>query len=248
MGETQLMLYVKPGVEPYQKRIEDIASMVRDILDIAQVDFIMVGSIFKKYNQFTEPSMSVQDNTRVSMSVKDLQYMDIFSQKLEHITRLNRAILEANKNDKNHGSHTADHATFIFKLNHFQAAIASDEFLMNVEALIQNLRDLHDHIISVTQLDFHESAYFRRLHEIQEKLEHVKHTLFEIQTERYHEAPISVSHIESEMKKIFNVYTMTNERFILLWLLKNPEATVDELLKQCKEDGYEQVDEEIELF
>jgi hypothetical protein len=246
--EKLLVLSIDPDVERYSNRTEEIKNMIQSVIDIALIDFMMVSSVFKKYNQFAEPSMSDDDAKRVSYSVRALQYMDTFSQKLDHIIKLNQEILRTEKRGKNDRAEKIDHAGFIFKLNHLQATVAADEFLSNATSLKQNMHELHDHIISVTKLDFHESAYFRHLNEIDEKLEKLKSILHEIQVERYQEAPQAIALIEDEMRNISNLYTMTSERFVLLWLLKHSHASSEELLRQYKQDGYEQVEEEIDLF
>ena len=246
--ENKLRLSVKPDIEKYKLRIAEINSSILAIVDSAIIDFLMINSVFKKYNQAADPSMSGDDAKRVSLSIRELQYVDCFSQKLDHVRILNQGISEAIRDNTNHTDQKMDHAGFVFKLNYLQTTVAADEFLVNVAGLRQNLHELHDHIVSVTKLNFHESAYFNHLAEIEDKLTHLKHTLNEMQKERFREAPTPLTAIEAEMRNISNLYTMTSERYVLLWALKYSQADATKLLKQYKHEGYEQIEEEIELF
>jgi hypothetical protein len=205
---------------------------------------MMVSSVFKKYNQYVEPSMSSKDASMVSESLKDLQYMDVFSQKLNHVIHLNQLVEEAQVNLE---GHHVDHAGFIFKLNYLQATVAAVEFVSNAEDLRKNLHDLHAHIISVTGLDFHEDAYFSHLKEVERRMQGIKVILEEVQQERYREAPISVTGIEREVNKISSIYAMASERFVLWWLLKHTNSPIEDLLLEYGEEGYG-TEEEIDLF
>ena len=244
MVENKLLFYIKPEVKQYLTRLELVKVKLKYILDIALIDFMMVSSVFKKYNQFVDPSMSNEDALMVALSVKELQYMDTFSQKLNHIIQLNQIVVEGQDSSVNL---TTDHAGFIFKLNFLQATVAAHEFLTNAADLRKNLDSLHDHIISVTGLDFHESQYFQHLREVEEKISLTKSILSEVYLERYRESPISVSGIENEVRKISDLYTMASERFVLRWLLKHNYAPEEELLEDYKEEAYG-TEEEIDLF
>jgi hypothetical protein len=218
--------------------------MIKEVLDMALIDFMMVSSVFKKYNQFAEPSLSSEEARRVSLSVKELQYMDTFSQKLNHVLLLNRIV------DQSQGtshSNTVDHAGFIFKLNYAQATVASLEFVSNALDLQKNLHQLHDHIIAVTGMDFHEKKYFTHLVDVGHKTEAIKNLLDEIQQERYRESPITISAIENEIKKISDIYAMASERFVLLWLIKHSSEPIEDLIEEYKEEEYGN-EEEIDLF
>jgi hypothetical protein len=246
--ENKLGLSVKPDIEKYKDRIAEINSSILVIVDNAMIDFLMVNSVFKKYNEAADPSKSGDDAKRVSLSIKELQYVDYFSQKLDHVRKLNQGISEAVINNTNQMDGKMDHAGFVFKLNYLQTTVAANEFSVNASGLRQNLYELHDHIVSVTKLNFHENAYFKNLTGIEEKLKHVKHLLNEIQKERFHEAPGPLTAGEYETKNISDLYTMTSERYVLLWLLKYPQADAAKLLKHYRRDGYAQIEEEIELF
>jgi hypothetical protein len=214
------------------------------VLDIALIDFMMVSSIFKKYNQFSDPSVPGSEAARVSASVKELQYMDVFSQKLNHIAVLNQLTLEASPSCDNR---MPDHAGFIFKLNHAQASVAADEFLHHTEDLRRNLHDLHDDITAITGLDFHASQCFSHLGQLRETTDAIKALLAEIQVERYRQSPISVAHIEQEMRKISDLYAMAGERFVLQWVLKHFDSPIDDLLDDYNNEGYG-TEQEIDLF
>lgn len=233
-----------PEVSKYRIRLDALNGMIKDVLDIALIDFMMVSSVFKRYNQFALPALSSNEARHVSLSVKELQYMDTFSQKLNHVVLLNQLV------DQSQGAnvaHTSDHAGFIFKLNYAQTTVATEEFVANAEDLQKNLHNLHDHIISVTGMDFHESKYFTHLEEVKRKTVVIKTLLDEICTERYKESPSTISSIEHEANRISGIYTMASERFVLLWLIKHANAPFEELLEDYNEEGYVN-EEEIDLF
>lgn len=244
--EKVILITVVPDIIHYHSRIKAVKDLVQQVLDNALIDFMMVSSVFKKYSQFSDPSMSGEDANRVSQSIKELQYMDIFSQKLDHILRLNQEINKASSQAMQ--SLNYDHAGFIFKLNYLQTIMAADEFLFNANYLKKNLHELHDHILSVTKLDFNDKAYFKHLGEIEGNLDQIKRILDEMYAERCQEAPVLVADIEEEVKKLGDLYTMASERFVLLWALKNMGATAELLLEQYKREGYESIEEEIDLF
>jgi hypothetical protein len=240
-----LRLSVCPGIEKYVNRMQQIKEKINGVIEMAMIDFIMVSSVFKRYNQFIDPAVPDEEVARrVSHSVTELQYMDFFSQKFNHTILLNQHLIDADGNSVQ----SYDHAGFIFRLNFMQAIVASDEFLVYVNSLKKNLSTLHDHIVSVTKLDFHVSTYFRHMNEIEERLKEIKAILNEIQNERLREVPAATVRIDEEMRKISDLYTMTSERFVLLWLLKNITAEADELLIGYKQEGYEALHEEIDIF
>ncbi len=245
--EKELLLSVMPGVEQYSNKIEEVKNWIEQVLDMALIDFIMMSSVFKKYHQFAQQPVPHEVADRVSSSVKKLQYMDFLSQKLTHIVQLNHEIEKAAIHAHSNNT-TIDQAGFIFKLNYMQATVAKTEFLLTTDALRQGLHDLHDHIISVTKLDFHEGAYFSHTGEIEERLECIIYTLNEMQKERCAETSSHVLNIEHQAQKLANAYTMKSERFVLTWLLRHPHTTATELIHQYMQEGIEQVEEEIDLF
>ena len=246
--EKTLLLTVKPGVHQYVGRMDEVKTLIADVLDVALIDFLMVSSVFKKYNQFANPDMPSEDAIRVSECVKELQYMDVFSQKLNHIISLNDVIHDAARANGNNQTEQGDQAGFILKLNYCQALVAAYEFQLNAEDLRQNLYDLHDHIIDVTGLDYQESVYFKHQEEVKEKLMAINNMLDAIQHERYHEAPIAAAGVEGLVGKISNIYSMASERFVLVWLIKHTEITVEELLKQYMRKGFDKAVEETDIF
>ena len=248
--ENKLRLSVEPDIEKYKQRMDEIKNAIREILDTAMIDFLMVNSVFKKYNQFAEPSIAAPEAARISLSVKELQYMDIFSQKLNHVIALQETLVEKDSLEQStngQGNAPRDYANFIFKLNQLQAAVACFDFAITVTDLKKGLHELHNHIIEVTRLDFHESDYFKHLQQIEERLAGVVKTLREIAYERIAESPIDHG-VKNQVLKINNLYTMANERYVLLWLLKHWHGQAEDLIEAYKLDGFVRVEEEIELF
>ena len=246
--ENTLVLSVLPGIDKYKHRMSEIKNAIREILDTAMIDFLMVNTVFKKYNQYAEPSIDASDAARISLSIIELQYMDIFSQKLHHIIALQEALGENPSIDQSGQGHTIyDHANFIFKLNQLQAIVAGYDFTLTVTDLKNGLHELHDHIIEITRLDFHESDYFKHLQQIEEQLFVLVKTLREMADERIAESPIAHP-AKTQVTKITNLYSMASERYVLLWLSNNLNGQPEDLIEAYKLDGFSRKEEEIELF
>jgi hypothetical protein len=245
--ENELRLLVMPDVIKYHAQMENAANMMHRVKDMALIDFMMVSSVFKKYREAQAMPDTDDSAKQLSLSVTELQYIDILSQKLEHITRLNEAIRKAD-NSIVAIQPNEDQAGFIFKLNYLQVLVASEEFLSNAINLRNHLRNLHDHIVVVTQLDFEERDYFRHFHEIELSLKVIRQIVKEMTEERLYEAPISACAMDGQLPIISKIYTMTSERFVLRWLFEHPLASEDELLSSYQQDGYDHGQDEIELF
>lgn len=209
---------------------------------MATADFFQINGIVKNYNQ---SSRDAQTN-RISLSIIELQYMDIFSQKFKHISQLNQLIKLAGENRNELSS--ADNASFVFKLNYLQASIAIYEFLLNADALRKNLWEIYRNMNSLKEVEYEESNYFKHWPEIEFKMDGIKHILKTIHEDRYRESPISIGNIEMEMRKISKLYTMTSERFVLQWLIKHTQSTIQELIGEYNLDGYDHHEGEVELF
>lgn len=246
--DNKIKFTIIPNVFKYLDGLKNVEILLQKALDHALVDFMMVSSVFKKYNQFLNPGIEDADAKRVSSSVRELQYMDIFAQKVDHVIRLNKRILSLQEQLNEEHAQNQDHAGFIFLLNYFQMIAASEEFFYNAVHLKNNLVELHDHIVSVTSLKFDEQNYFKNLDTIKVLLDEVRDELKEIQSLRNLEAPYELTKMEDDLKILADFYTMASERFVYSWVLKNKNATGEKLLEQYKREGYEDIEEEIELF
>jgi cell fate (sporulation/competence/biofilm development) regulator YmcA (YheA/YmcA/DUF963 family) len=245
--EKNFMLSAHPSIQKYKHRMDDIKSTIQWIVEVAMIDFLMVSSVFTKYKQAATSSSTEEEPSKISNSVRALQYMDIFSQKLTHITKLNEALDEASLQAPSAAEdRPCDHANFIFKLNHLQSLVAGYDFTLSVSDIKKDLHDLHSHIVEVTQLNFNKSDYFKRIKQIDEQIEKLIILLREMARDRIVESPIHPS-VNKQVFKITNLYTMSSERYVLLWLLDNLEAEAHEIM-----DAYKKIadkrEEEVELF
>ena len=239
-----LPLCVIPNIDFYQERIRSVQGEIKNTLGEATIDFLMVSSIFKRYSQFSSPATGQEEAVRMSLAVKELQYMDTFSQKLNHIMDLH-TLLEKNQAHPEQCQH--DHAGFVFKLNYMQAVAATRTFVSIVTDLKKNLHELHHHILSVTGMDFTESDYFRHLPNITEGMNSVSDLLGSMAVDRQEEAPIHTG-IKNDVMEIAKLYSMDSERYVLVWLANHPQGTSEEMVALYDADGFGRVEEEIELF
>ena len=234
---------VWPEVKHYSPWMVKCNMDVDKVLEVAMVDFLMVSSIFKKFSEAMDEPLIAMESKNISISVKELQYMDAFSQKLNHIMDLNKMLEERSREP----GHKTDHAGFIFKLNYLQAVVARNDFRFTVTDLKKNLHELHDHIIEVTKLDFNEKAYFKHFDEVMEGMDWLIANLKEMMEKRLKESPLDPA-VKQEVVAVSDFYSMDSERYVLVWLSNHPEGDEEEIIKLYEGDGFNRVEEEIELF
>ncbi len=212
--ENNLQLSIHPGIEKYRSAIAEIKTCLYNLLDTAQ----WAGSSMKKHELMTMP-------------VKELQYLDILSQKLSHVMTLNDALLRKETVEEKRCQTCqppCDHANFIFKLNALQVKTARQDF----ESMAAGLQKAA--LVSYTD-------------SIQEQLRSLSARLEAIMVQRLAESPRHGC-VSAPGKQMAALYTMESERYVLQWLIDHWQGESKALMQAYQQQGFGNERQEVELF
>src|SRR5690606_2444948 len=93
-----------------------VRESIEEIIEVAMIDFLMLSAMLKDLGRSEEVISSPEAGMRISEAITQLQCMDIFTQKLSHISKLS--------GDQHHppaplhiGNHIHYYQRFICRLN-----------------------------------------------------------------------------------------------------------------------------------
>lgn len=234
--------------------VEFLGNWIGEIMKAAILDFQMLSSLLKDYGQLFDARMAPEAAERISQSVKELQCMDIFIQKLTHMNRLNGVIrgevfpgMEIPGDNDWHL-----YSGIIFRLNYFQSVAASFDFASIVSGLKMHLNEFHCHIMKVPGVSFSDADYFRHNDLIVTKLRLLTAILSDL-SKKYWHAGMEISAAPRErLLKIETIYSIESERYVFLWLMEHAQGTEVELLDKYSrfstDTNHHTDDHNIELF
>lgn len=228
--------------------LEMIGNWIIDINQLAVFDFQMLNKLLKDYARLLPSDLNSVAADKVSEAVAALQRVDIFNQKLTHMK-----VLHSLANGiAISGSELEWHryVTFIFRLNYFQAVVASFEFDAIVSSIRESMNKLYGFILKSSNVDFSGADYFAHHHLIVRKLTLLTSVLCDLFDKHAQPRMILESPPQERLLQIENIYTNESERFVLMWLIGNTHGTSADLLARYTARYEENVDDNggVELF
>ena len=245
MNQDSIRFTIRGSISTYMLRMKEVRSRITVILELAQTDFLAVNDIFRKCHADADlhPAMA----SRISDSIKFLQYMDTLTQKMNHIVTLNQALMEAEPLPLVGGTPDDDPVEFIFRLNYFQALVAHNEFLSTIDTVKQLISELNREYNLEKIICSSGRKAFHNLELEESNMNLLLLALHSIYTERRDEHRNSICQT-SDVSTVTRVYTMNSERMVLDWLQTHPHDHASELLRIYSHTGFGQVEEQTEIF
>ncbi len=212
--KNSLPLCIHPDIEKYKVPVREIKSFINKILEAA----VKMSALLRKYDAKTMP-------------VKELQYMDIFSQKLHHVVDLNEALLstEQSAEEACHTCSTScNHTHFVFRLNDLQVKAAAYDF-------------------TSAMADLAGEELLKNIQHIQELMESLSARLEAMACQRGAASPHGpcAGRVSTAISQI---YTMESERYILQWLIDHPKDEAKDVIASYQQQGFGNKKQTIELF
>ena len=243
------------NIDQHNTTIALIGKWIKEIIDAAMIDFQMLSSLLKDYDKLFDARTAPEAAERISQSVQELQCMDIFIQKLEHLSRLNGILcreefpVPKTVNDNNWDLYSS----VVIRLNYFQSIAATYDFTSLVSNLKKHLNEFHCHIMKVPSISFSDADYFRHNDFIVTKLSLLTSILSELSKKCLHAGVEVDAAMRERISKIETIYSIESERYVLLWFIGNNQGTEAELLAQYSNRFYDDTNQpvdnnNIELF
>lgn len=118
--------------------IQDTNQLISAMLEVVLPDFMAITKVLK---EMSSSSSNFTDESRRAYQeiVKEIQYYDILTQKMQHIITLHQLILTPGAQGVS-SSHSDLDATNVIRLNHLQFQVACFEYITSVNFIQENLR------------------------------------------------------------------------------------------------------------
>jgi len=212
--------------------LSNINNKLKQLVDEATVDFISVNSVLKKYYDAGGGAGGMEP------VVYNLQYMDIFRQRVEHIIAAHELVM------KNAGP--VPHES-LFHLHCFQLQTAQMDLLAAVELIANTFSDLKEFLTTEAKVEWPAGGFFSHIVSIKDGLTNVASSLAR---EGGETAVLSTPpFLNDSISVLQSLYTMERERIVLTWFVQAmPASTWKHLEVHYKEATTETVEENTELF
>jgi hypothetical protein len=222
--------------------LERINGELQEVVEIAEVDFVAVNKLLGKYysgkdSWSIDPATESLIEMKVGAMIGGLQYMDVFSQRVNHLVLTHEQMLNAGL--------ASDFEDSIFHLHVFQSMTIELDLLRSI-ASVRILLDQLKEISAFARIMDPSVAFFVNTPAIKTNLQNTISTLLKSAGEA-NSLPIPT--LTSEQVNVLNsVYTMESERLVLKWFLCSmPDGRWEELM-ECYESKISSVVENTELF
>jgi hypothetical protein len=225
--------------------LEKVNVDLREVIDATTVDFMIVNSLLKKYyvnrqrSEMTNATHYSWEENKIDLMVANLQYMDIFRQRVEHLIAVHQELTGI---DTGPGFIES-----FFHLHVFQSLTIELDLFQSVAAINSILCELKPHFAEVGKIEWKPETFFTNTSKIKETL---AHTIFQLgvaggDTEYLPIPALTIDQVE----RLNSLYTMESERLVLAWFLDSmPDGTWSDLSQQYQL-AINQVDvENMELF
>lgn len=203
----------------YNKSIE---ASIDAILEETIHDAQCVGLALKQYACAGTTTIDVSD------SVKELQKIDIFVQKLAHIKRLHEIAVEHGKQGETASAINRDrYYSALCQLNGLQATAAAYDY----HTIVTTLTDHLDAIRGIRTSDLSTAPYFKNRNSVADAMSRLSAAFSNSARAEHHSRDIDAETWKA-LDEARHLYSMESERFVLDWLMSNTEGTSAEMLEQ----------------
>jgi hypothetical protein len=225
--------------------LEKLNTQLTNGIAIAETDFGAVNNLFKKCylknkklnSIHSSMSSNVEDKMEVIMA--GLQYMDVFSQRVQHLILTHDRMLHTNL--------AGDFKDSFFHLHVFQSMTIELDLLRSITTIKMLLIELRESFEGFSDLNGFENTLFVNTPTIKRTLRETINALLSMAGETYNLPLPALTKIQIAM--LNSVYTMESERTVLNWFLNSmPNGTWEELMAyyEMQINGADQ--NNIELF
>jgi len=222
--------------------LEKVNSDLQKVLSIASPDFGEVNYMLKVYydQRITcDPTLSAfpGEDVKIDLIVKNLQYMDILTQRVEHLVSIHNRL----------GDNDPAFKESFFHLHVFQSMTIELDLLRSIGIVNASIDDLKEHFTEVGKILSLSWKYFNNTSKIKLILNTTIAALAEAGGEIKHLPIPALSTSQIQMLNL--VYTMESERVVLNWFLKAmPTGTWEDLFHYYESAIHQLETEKTELF
>lgn len=223
--------------------LESVNRNLKHVVEIAAVDFVAVNTMLKEYytRAKSDSSLPAYSNvaSRMEAMMGDLQYMDVFNQRVEHLILTHERMMTT--------SMAKDFEESFFHLHVFQSMTIELDLIRSINSIKDILFEIKDYLGHHGQDERFIEKCFAQTEVITNILQGTVSALTQAGGEiRHLSIPVLT---EEQIKILSSLYTMESERLVLSWFLNHmPNGTWEQLL-QYYENAIDQVTEEnTELF
>lgn len=226
------------------KFLERVNDDLKESVAAAALDYVITNHLLKNYysrrdQEIKNEEISEYTKTKLQELTGNLQYMDIFSQRVYHLVMAHQRMAKQNMSEGLIES--------IFHLHVFQALTIELDLVRSISAIKSTLGDLKEHFIAVGKIDWMDDDIFNNTHVIKEKLQKTIAALRAAGGETKH-LPLPTL-TEEQISLLTSLYSMESERVVLNWFLNSmPAGTWEELMEHYEAEINKVEEDTIELF
>lgn len=225
--------------------LEKVNHDLKTVILIAAPDFAEVNGMLKVYyeNRCKADSALLKEfpllENKLDRLVSNLQYMDILTQRVEHLILIHVGLKEKSDDPGLKES--------LFHLHVFQSMTIELDLLKSIKAIITIIEELQNHFSEIGKIDLQSHKYFTNTTVITAILSDTILSLSVAGGEIRH---LPIPPLSPRQIQVLNAhYTMESERVVLNWFLESmPRGRWEDLFHHY-ESAIEQVEiEKTELF
>ena len=226
------------------KFLESVNNDLKESVAAAALDYVITNHLLKNYYAkrelgITDENLTAETKSKLQELTGNLQYMDIFSQRVYHL------VLAHQKMTMHNMAQVLTES--IFHLHVFQALTIELDLIRSISAIKSSLADLKDHFIAVGKIDWMDDDIFNNMHIIKEKLQTTIAALRLAGGETKH-LPLPTLN-EEQITILSSLYSMESERVVLNWFLNSmPDGTWEQLMQHYEAEINKVEDDNMELF
>jgi len=203
-----------PGIDQTPVHfLEQVNNELMAVTVMATADFKLVKSMLREYFDKESAWKQVHDpaiDRRIDALISDLQYMDIFCQRVEHLVWVHQRVIVERS--------AAPFRESIFHLHIFQSMTIERDLSRTVASIHGALAELREHLTKASGTTWTPETFFRNTARIQKVL---TRTIAALTTaagdiQRLPVPPFS----ERLLQMLYALYTMESERLVLDWFVK----------------------------
>ncbi|HEY9048052.1 MAG TPA: hypothetical protein VIN08_19230 [Ohtaekwangia sp.] len=204
--------------------LQNVNRELKELITITTADFVKVKTILKNYfdnsQQTEKPTGGI--SARIEAMIVDLQYMDIFCQRVEHLVSVHKQVIKKQS--------ALSFRESVFHLHIFQSMTIEVDLLQSVSSINATLHDLKDHFAEVGKIAWNEHTFFSNTERIREIIRKTITSLTEAAGDIRH---LPIPPFTGDQIQMLNaLYTMESERVVLAWFLdKMPAGSWEDLFQ-----------------
>jgi hypothetical protein len=224
--------------------LENLNSQLRQVITIAENDFVAVNKLFrkcyvknKKGSVNDSASSAMEDKMEIIMA--GLQYMDVFSQRVQHLIQTHDGMQYSNL--------AGDFKESFFHLHVFQSMTIELDLLRSISTIKTLLIELRESFDGFSDLNGFENTLFANTAAIKDILRGTIAALL-VTAGETRNLPLPAL-TKTQIETLNSFYTMETERTVLNWFLNSmPNGNWEDLMDFYETQINHTANNNIELF